>query len=267
MNKLFDSLLGGYRIQVERAEEAAQAATVVPSPAPPPIPLPAPPVDPVQERRRQACEEIERLAAEAEKDVLARRDEFAEAARTEARLDLEGFEFKCVRFGSFMTLSSARRANLLTREPRDFAIPREFATSLNIAGCGSIRLIEGHAADLGWTVLYGYSMRPNPGVSGSYYGSGQVDYELPGLHPEVRPLFPSTRTIGRRVHFQMPSNAKQEYDEDDGPVQSQYQIKFRTPNFPRFAQDDLLFFSGLDATLFVPFGQGARVLDIILKAT
>lgn len=210
---------------------------------------------------------LERLAKEAEPLAMTRRDELLSAAIAEHERDVAGFEFKCDRWGSFVTINTARRGNgedWCWLSLKDKMAPKEFSTSLNIANCGAIQLLSGSLADDQGELAYGYVIEADDHSGTILGGTGMDCLPQPGYHHEVRPQYP--RIPSARRLFKMEAPKTRDYEGACHVIES-YQIKYKTKPYPRAAVDDRIKFFGLNATLFIPAGLGAAVLQQILLAT
>lgn len=198
--------------------------------------------------------QLEAMAKVAEAKALARKDAIFAEAKVSHDKDVSGFAFKCSRWGEWLEISTARLGN-----ERD----KRFSTALNLNLVTNVTLVRGHVPDLEGEVEY-YVFTQGDDGTGSISGSG-IDGNEPaprGFHyvvlnrepyiPTDRPLFYITPKPDNNYAWQMGNQM--------------YQIRLKTPHYPRPAEDDQIKLTGIDATLYTPAGQGERVYREILNA-
>jgi hypothetical protein len=225
-------------------------------------PFSKPPAATPEPAAEKACEwpaRLEALAVEAEPAALRRAPEILKAAQDDHAADVASYAFDCRRHGDFLSV-------FIDRLGREGEVSKE-STTLNLGQTRDIRLREGHGPDNAGTLAYRFSLEreePEPGLLWCSSGAGdyhRVKAPPAGYHYEVTPEYPGPRYWRHLIQFD--SNK-------DGPRNDFYDprdslVRHRTPNYPRWAADDLIEFSGIGATIYAPAGQGQIVLDRILK--
>lgn len=226
---------------------------------------------PIKTKEELVREEILNLVKEEEEKALLKKDEFLLAFQQEYEKDKAGFEFKCERWGAFLTLFIARRANKDRTGYfyfEDYMIGpglTEYSTSINIKNSDAITLHKGHPPDCKGTLWYSLLVRSDDMKSlTSYYGKGE--YRPPqGYHHEISPIYP---TLNRSYNtFRIIPAPKDQPERHGGWHHGNNGFDFKTENYPQSAKDDEIYFTGIRATLFVPHGFGEEVLSKILLAT
>lgn len=224
-----------------------------------------------QDERRseeqQAHDLLEQLARDAEPVGLAKLDELFSQAQAEYAKDLAGYRFESKRWGDFLSIFTARMGNPVQWKDQFFYIEKPeqaYSTSINLKNVHAIRLIEGHGADLAGQLSYGYVLESDDRES-RCSGTNDGNYLAPeGYHWSVWPQFPDI-PYSRPLFYMKPQKKKDERRPIDLSAYS-YEIKHVTDNYVRPAKDDHILFEGIDAKLFVPAGEGARVYQEILAA-
>lgn len=206
-------------------------------------------VNPRDIEREQTHELLESLAREAEIGALAQRNNLLIEAELEHAEDVANFKFKCARWEDWLEVSLARpRASL--------------STAIFLSSIKSMQLIEGYVPDLNGKLTYDFIVRGKDGER-RYCEYGNV--ALPeDRHYEVFPVLPAAPE--KRALRYFPAEPDVDFRRgypfyENGPL---YDIKHDTPNFVRFAQDDLIRFEGSDICLSVPATTGADVYKKLL---
>lgn len=185
--------------------------------------------------------------AVAERAVTLRAEASAEHAR-----DVAGYKFDCRRHGDFIALFITRPAKLGTDLRYYSEREREIITSLNLGNTREMKLTPGSAPCDDHELTYDYYDQDEKHASVPWHVRPQYPYE-----PAVRPLLrldPEPQQQHRSGVYTMAGTASG----------GAYRIKFKTQNFPRWAEDDCIRFTGPGASLFVPAGEGQRIYDKLL---
>lgn len=203
--------------------------------------------------------ELERLAREAEPEAWEKADQlFAEYAAEHQRQS-DGYVFECRRWGDFLSVFIERKGN---GEPDwwDGVKVNKVSQSLNIGIVKAIRFVEGHCFDRRGSLGYGYSMPADKEEHGAVIGGTGFGHYAPheGYHYEVQPNFPYLPKSRPLIVIAKEKDKDRFYGSDS------YEIRHRTENFPRPAQDDQIVFEGIRTTIYVPAGKGRGVYDAIL---
>lgn len=210
--------------------------------------------------------QLQKLAEAAEPDVLAKKGKILADVQAEHAKDVEAYRFKVSRWGEWLEMSIARKA-------RDSEKMEKFSTSINLGLVTTVRLEGGHGPDeegeLNYYASLEESKKPEPTKddhSGVTFSSGPCyGYELEpapkGYRWKVAPDLP---TVPYRLLFQ---EIKQEASQFGGfgYCSGAVGVAFETGHFPRFAQDDVIYFDGI-AQLYAPAGLGEKVYRQILAA-
>lgn len=233
--------------------------------------------DDVEKQRERVKAVIADLASKKEAgEVFAKEKELKQQFAEEYQKDFDGFAFKCQRWGEFLSLQIKR-------------VDRYHATAINLPLVKDIQLTEGRAPDNDGVLEYFAGPIRNEDKDGghtyyNFYSGYESDGKLlvikkgwmwkvfpqyPYL-PSERPLFKiqqdavTTYATNTSTGYMIcTSNASTSYNHSR-PEYS-HPVERVTPNFPRAAVDDQIYFSGLGATVYAPAGRGAEVLQCILQ--
>jgi hypothetical protein len=186
-------------------------------------------------------QQLENTAKDKECCVLTERSHRFDEAEAEYKRDCEGFRFKCNRWGDWLEISIARLSN------NNHWYDTHHSSAINLKQVNSIQLVEGSKPDMRGVVTYkGTSTRDD---------NKELVWKVEPQYPDIpagRPLFaPDISNV----------NSLSNYGYWSGEVR----ISFNTPNFPRPAEDDKIFFHGV-GKIFTPAGIGAKVYKQILTA-
>lgn len=206
-----------------------------------------------KEVEERTAAEIDALAGKAEAEALAEKDALLANATARHDRDVAGYKFDCRRWGDFLSLFVERLE--LGWETEEYR-PRTYATSVNIRETKELRLDEGHAPDVAGILKYYICLKRDDG-NGSICGGGWERQPAPeGCHYYVWPDYP-TPPARSMFRLDAPDEPYMNW-EDDHP-------RYSTPNFVRFAADDVIRFEGVGASLFAPAGCGKAVYEKILR--
>ena len=196
-------------------------------------------------KKKELSEKLEKLAQEAEVEFLQKADEYFENYQKELKDRLEGYSFKCIRFGDFLTVFISQTANYL-------GSPAKVSESLNLGKTKSIEFFPGAIPDRTATVRYVPQLElihKDEGFSYKVYG------------------FPDTYRDSRD---RLIIESKDDSFGNDHFGTSCYQnlgviISRTTPNFPKPSIDDTIVFNGIGRSLKIPAGKGEEIRNLILE--
>lgn len=210
--------------------------------------------DAAQERREseEAQALIEQLALAQVPEIEAKQPALLERFHAQHAADVASYSFDCKRHGDHLTLFMSRRG-------------KDYATTLNLGANRSITLNEGHTPDREGT----------QGFSATLSRKGQDScgsYSFSGGHPEPARKAPDGYEWRVRHHGEpygprgeMVELADREADYGlswfGGPI-----IQTVVGNTARPAEDDVIWFAGINARVYAPAGLGKAVEAKILKA-
>ena len=241
---------------------------------------------PPQEYFSEACKAERNLAGEtAEKLALMQREDYELRFRAEQEAQVKGFAYDFHRFGDFLSVYLTRNGG----KDRDKDL---YSTTLNIGATKEIQLQRGTGVDDQYTLTYYFtqdiqdSVWPTVSVKCVSYSTSNtsfvyVDTELQKLQKYkvvVKPYFPSLPT---REFTQAPKWCYSSSVGSSGSygatvtnavpcyypsyITGSYGIEHITKNFPRAAEDDRIVFTGIDVTLFAPYGLGEGMRNRLLE--
>ena len=189
----------------------------------------------------------ERQAAEAEAGALAKKTQLFNDAVNEHAKDCVGFRFQFERVDDWLQIFVARLANSKLTDVRNsfWYYPQTQAVSVYLKNVTFVELKKGHLPDFNGELEY---VREWNGTDGAY---------------DVQPQYPYIPYSGRPIWYEDVSSqntcfASSSYNE--------YKIKFKTLNYVRAAEDDIIVFNGIHSTLHTPAGKGQEVYNKILAA-
>lgn len=195
--------------------------------------------------------------SKAEKELLAQKKEWADAAILEHRGDVDAYKFDCRRHGDFLTLFVTR---LGYREDRTVG-PVNFSTAINLMLVTEIHMFDGYPPAREVRTMWSMSYESE---DGSTWGSFPIEMPRAGEKFVARPAM-SKATPGYRLPYiqtvksrTSPSVWGMAYIDHEGKVGG-------TEPFPAKAEDDCIVFEGVGSTLLVPYGLGKSVLDRIMQ--
>lgn len=201
-----------------------------------------------EEREAKLKPIIDRLSIEAETmkpEVMLQQPARLAKFQEEHDADVQGYEFRCERWGDYLALFIQRGSETESK----YWVPekRRICAALNIGETREIKLIDGRLPDLEGHACFGYfEQRDNT--------TGKDEYcpEPLLLKNEIRwmKLSLDNRTKEEGMHLAS--------ERDSLPV--------RLEGVARPAEDDLIRFEGIGATLHMPCGLGKEVYQKILDA-
>lgn len=213
-------------------------------------------------RHADSHEEIQRLkdeaVARAMADIEPRREELASEQVAFHQRDFDAFAFKCERVGDFMVLDITRLGytspSVLDHDRRDVA-PVTTVQRINLSLVTNIDLVRGCAPAREEPVEVAINYYQADGATMFFEGPLRLPREgeimdasiLGHLTPIVRPAWSSSpEPLARLSHF--------------------FNVFPSLNTFPLPADDDLVLFCGLGASIHCPFGTGDEVVAEIMEA-
>lgn len=196
------------------------------------------------------------LAKEAEAKLLAEAGGALAAMMDEAERQKEGFTFTCKRHGDFLSLFCTRLAN----DSAEWGPGKEFSTTINLSLVSAIDPQIGHAPDRNGSTGYSVGLCSDNGGGWKSSSGRPTGPPGKGWHHEVIATV-GTSVPAHRGFFSLP---KAKTDLSSHHISMGGGLSYQTSNLPRGAEDDVIWFRGIDARLFVPFGLGRATLDTIL---
>jgi len=188
-----------------------------------------------------------RQAAEAEAGALAKKAQLFNDAANEYAKDCVGFRFRCERIDDWLQIFVARSANPKLTDVRSsfWYYPQTQAVLVYLKNVTFVELKEGHLPDFNGELEYANEQN---------YTDGTYN---------VRPRYPYIPYGGRPIWYEDVSSQSTYFMSSSC---NENKIKFKTLNYVRAAEDDIIVFNGIHSTLHTPAGKGQEVYNKILEA-
>jgi hypothetical protein len=221
---------------------------------------------------------------EAERGVIAGRENLFRELSNEYQRLCDTFQFSCVRHGDFLTLYVT--SLLIHSRARDQQKPPKVAKVVEVVNLGNVSkiiLLRGHAPDMEGITAYRIGVerkeeKDRPITSASTYAaiySDKFSYKQDpgeGYYHEVFSIPPDRDNVtwdGKPKVITSLEMAEKDRPQSIGDYlrsRPSGQLPEYTQNTPRPAQDSLIGFVGVDIALCVPFAKTDDVFNAIMKA-